>query len=179
MLPVREKMLLSMEPEDREWINAMSFAVVMAATDIHITTQIEDFSYEFGRYFIEENKIVFMQEYSPSENKRKDIWGENTASRILQIALKLEKLLPLLSLWMDPIVLTVDEKIFGNEIRINMTSHPIKLPIFCDFILGVIVGLLELIGVADAEISEEKCMLTGSTHCVFLISWSDVKLDFI
>ncbi|MBU1218401.1 hypothetical protein KKF34_11735 [Myxococcota bacterium] len=182
LLPAREKLLLSSDFSEREWSQALSFAVILAATDIHITHQMEDFGFELGRYFVEENRFVFLEQFSPpgdSGGSKKEMWGENTGSRILNIATKIEKLLPLMNLWFDPITFKLDERITNYEFRIHMTERPIKIPIFCDFILGVIAGILEMIGISDAEIMEEKCLLSGDGSCTFTVSWGEVKLEFL
>jgi hypothetical protein len=168
LLPINEKMLLVRKSEEDIWINGRSFSILLAATDIHLSPIMEDFGFEFGRYFAEFHRDEILE----FENEK----FEKIPVHLLastDISDRVFAKVKWLNYYFKPLNIINDGKILEKEFSLQMIERPVQIPLFCDFVLGVFLTIIDLLKIVDLEIVEDKCIYDGDLYCNYIFNWEE------
>ncbi|MBU1239497.1 hypothetical protein KKF84_13990 [Myxococcota bacterium] len=200
LLPAQEKMIMAQSPDLDEWITARSLSVVFAAVDIHITNQMSDFGFEMGKYFVETFRDeIFMERSVVDEDSLERLadpenqlnTGQLRKLDIAELRVYSSSHLPNISRvvkmygqnltkWFRPLEMEIDQRMSGTSFSVILMDRPVKLPLFCEFFMGILVGFLDNLHIGEATITKETCLLEGEGACVFSIYYGESSpLDFL
>lgn len=165
-LPYTLKSILARTHDQDTWIPSRDFSMWLAALDLQALPQLDKFFLRFGRVFVENHATCFG---ASSSHFMVFLFHRNPHVAILSLAKQLQSNFETLKTWFLPLNLAVDEKISLQMLRFHLAARPSPLPVFCELIMGITTGLLELYHVPYLRIFEENCHIEGHGICTFLI----------
>lgn len=165
-LPYTLKAILARTQDQDTWVPSRDFSMLLAAIDLQALPQFDKFFLRFGRIFVENHATCFV---ASSSQSMASLFRRNHHLAILSLAKQFQSHFETLRTWFLPLDLAVDEKISLQMLRFHLAARPSPLPVFCELILGITTGFLELHHVPYLRILEENCRTEGHGICSFLI----------
>ncbi len=167
-LPYALKALLIRDSFDDAWIGSREFSMLLAAIDLQPRPQLSNFCLDFGRLFIETHAQHFPF-VSPENASLSSLFGHSRQAAVLTLARQLGSDLERLQEWFRPLEAAVDERISLQQLHFHVAARPVHLPAFCEMMLGMAAGFLEIRHVPYVHIQEISCRLGGYGICTFAV----------
>jgi len=167
-LPYALKALLAQEDAGNDWAPAREFSMLMAAVDLQALPQLNHFFLRFGRVFVENHAARFSPDCSAAASLA-SLFRRSRPAAVMALARQFQADLESLRQWFSPLDAAVDEKFSLQSMRFHLGARPALLPAFCELMLGIAAGILEMRRVPYVRITEEICRLEGHDLCSFLL----------